>query len=177
MDHSAAHEHRFLAPTTTPLPIDVLVLGLGNTLLADDGVGIHVVRRLARDPNAPRFLHPIDGGTLGFRLLTHVTPSDALLVVDAADLGDPPGTIRLLDGHALGRHLSRGGRNRPPAAGLVDLLTLARLEGWSPARLALVGIQPRLIDWGEQLSDPVAQSLPAACRAVVETVLSWQAEP
>ncbi|MEJ1975485.1 MAG: hypothetical protein WDN49_04780 [Acetobacteraceae bacterium] len=60
-------------------------------------------------------------------------------------------------------------------AGLADLLTLAWLEGWAPMRLALLGIQPQRIDWGEQLSEPVAQSLPAACCAVVQTVLAWQA--
>jgi len=153
---------------------DVLVLGLGNTLLADDGVGVHVVRCLARDRRAPLGLHAVDGGTLGFRLLDHVTRSDAVLVVDAADFGEPGGTIRLLDQYALAGHISRGGRRSAHEAGLVDLLTLARLEGWAPARLALLGIQPQLIDWGEQLSEPVAHSVPTACRTAVQTVLAWQ---
>ena len=152
----------------------VLVLGLGNTLLADDGVGVHVVRCLARDRRAPLGLHAVDGGTLGFRLLDHVTRSDAVLVVDAADFGEPGGTIRLLDQYALTGHISRGGRRSAHEAGLVDLLTLARLEGWAPARLALLGIQPQLIDWGEQLSEPVAHSVPTACRTAVQTVLAWQ---
>ena len=153
---------------------DVLVLGLGNTLLADDGVGVHVVRRLARDRHAPPGLHAVDGGTLGFRLLDHVTRSDAVLVIDAADFGEPGGTIRLLDRDALASHISRGGRRSAHEAGLVDLLTLARLDGWAPGRLALLGIQPQLIDWGEQLSEPVAHSVATACRAAVQTVLAWQ---
>ena len=153
---------------------DVLVLGLGNTLLADDGVGVHVVRRLARDRHKPPGLHAVDGGTLGFRLLDHVTRSDAVLVVDAADFGEPGGTIRLLDQDALAGHISRGGRRSAHEAGLVDLLTLARLELWAPTRLALLGIQPQLIDWGEQLSDPVAHAVPAACRTAVQTVLAWR---
>jgi hydrogenase maturation protease len=99
-----------------------------------------------------------------------------VLVVDAAELGEPGGTVRLLDRHALADHVGRGGRMSAHEAGLVDLLTLARLDGWTPARLALLGIQPQLIDWGEQLSEPVARSLPAACRAAVQTVLAWQAE-
>jgi hydrogenase maturation protease len=96
-------------------------------------------------------------------------------VVDAAELGEPGGTIRLLDQFALADHVSRGGRMSAHEAGLVDLLTLARLAGWAPARLSLLGIQPQLVDWGEQLSDPVAQALPAACRMAVETVLAWRA--
>lgn len=153
---------------------DVLVLGLGNILLEDDGVGVHVVRRLATDPDAPPGLCPVDGGTLGFRLATLLTRSDAVLFVDAAQLGEPGGAVRLLDRSALADHVSRGGRMSAHEAGLVDLLTLARMEGWQPRRLALLGIQPQRIDWGEQLSEPVARSLPEACRAVVRTILAWQ---
>jgi hydrogenase maturation protease len=97
-----------------------------------------------------------------------------VLVVDAAELGEPGGTIRLFDQPTLADHVSRGGRMSAHEAGLVDLLTLARLEGWAPARLALLGIQPQLIDWGEQLSEPVARSVPAACRLALETVLAWE---
>jgi hydrogenase maturation protease len=156
---------------------EVLVLGLGNTLLADDGVGVHVVRHLENDPDRPSGLSPLDGGTLGFRLLGSLTQSNAVLVVDAAELGEPPGTVRLLDQHALADHVSRGGRMSAHEAGLVDLLTLARLEGWAPTRLALLGIQPQRIEWDEALSAPVSRSVPAACRVVVETVLAWQAAP
>jgi hydrogenase maturation protease len=80
----------------------------------------------------------------------------------------------LLDQRVLADHVSRGGRMSAHEAGLVDLLTLARMEGWRPRRLALLGIQPQRIDWGDQLSEPVARSLPEACRTVVRTILSWQ---
>jgi len=154
---------------------DVLVLGLGNTLLADDGVGVHVIRQLAADPRLPRGLHPLDGGTLGFRLLGALTGADAVLLIDAANLGEPPGSIRLLDRDALDRHVSRGGPRSAHEAGLADLLALGRLDGWAPAHLALLGIQPHRVDWGDQLSPPVARSLAAACAASIRTVLAWQA--
>ncbi len=152
----------------------VLVLGLGNTLLADDGVGVHVVRHLASDPTTPACLHPMDGGTLGFRLMDPLTRADAVIVVDAAQLGEPAGTVRLLDNQVLADHVTRGGRMSAHEAGLVDLLTLARLEGWAPAHLALVGIQPQHVDWGEELSEPVARAFSTACRTVIQTVLAWQ---
>jgi hypothetical protein len=59
----------------------VLVLGLGNTLLADDGIGIHIVRSLGADPATPACLHPVDGGTLGFRLLEQIWQADAVLII------------------------------------------------------------------------------------------------
>jgi len=154
--------------------LDVLVLGLGNTLLGDDGIGVHVVRQLASDQDTPPGLHAVDGGTLGFRLLATLTQAGAVVIVDAAEFGEPSGTVRLFDQHSLADRVSRGGRMSAHEAGLLDLLTLARLERWSPTRLALLGIQPDRIDWGEQLSEPVATALPLACRAVVQTVLSWQ---
>jgi hydrogenase maturation protease len=153
---------------------DVLVLGLGNTLLCDDGVGVHVVRQLAADPAMPSTLRPLDGGTLGFRLLAALTASDYVLLVDAAQLEQPAGTIRLIDQQTLIDHLKCRGRVSAHEAGLVDLLTLARLDGWAPTRLALLGIQPGLIEWGDRLSDCVARSLPHACHTAIQTVKSWQ---
>jgi hydrogenase maturation protease len=158
-----------------PQVLDVLVLGLGNTLLSDDGVGVHVVRQLASDPDMPPGLHPVDGGTLGFRLLATLTQATAVVIVDAAELGEASGTVRMFDQPSLAERVSRGGRMSAHEAGLLDLLTLAHLERWSPARLALLGIQPARIDWGERLSAPVARALPLACRAIVQTALSWQA--
>jgi hydrogenase maturation protease len=161
--------------SSTQATHDVLVLGLGNTLLADDGVGVHVVRHLAATPDALPGLRMLDGGTLGFRLMAAITQSQSVILVDAAQLGERPGTVRLLHEQALADHVSRGGRMSAHEAGLVDLLTLARLEGWTPARLALLGIQPKLVDWGDRLSLPVSRSLPVACRAVIRTARAWQA--
>jgi hydrogenase maturation protease len=152
----------------------VLVVGLGNTLLSDDGVGIHVVRRLSSDPHAPTFLQALDGGTLGFRLMEAVAQSDAALFIDAAELGQPPGTIRLFEQEALDLYTRRGERVSAHEAGLVDLLTLARMDGWAPEHVAVLGIQPQRIDWGERLSEAVARALPDACHIAVDTVRRWR---
>jgi hydrogenase maturation protease len=117
----------------------------------------------------------LEGGTLGFRLMAAITASQCVIVVDAEQLNERPGTVRLLHHQALADHVSRGGRMSAHEAGLVDLLTLARLEGWAPARLALLGIQPKVVDWGDRLSLPVSRSLPLACRAVIRTARAWQA--
>jgi hydrogenase maturation protease len=166
-------EKPFLAPMREVR--DVIVLGLGNILLSDDGVGVHVARRLAMNPGAPSGLRALDGGTLGFRLTEALARSDSVLIVDAALLGEPPGAMHLLESDELHRHVCRGGRLSAHEAGLVDLLTMARLEGWAPAHLALLGIQPERIDWGDTLSENVARSVPLVCRTVIQTALSWQA--
>jgi hydrogenase maturation protease len=154
---------------------DVTVLGLGNILLSDDGVGVHVARSLAMNPGAPSGLRALDGGTLGFRLLEALIRSDSVLIVDAGLMDEPPGAMRLLQSRDLHEHVCRGGRLSAHEAGLVDLLTMARLEGWQPANLALLCVQPERIDWGEELSESVARSVPSACRAAIQTTLNWQA--
>jgi hydrogenase maturation protease len=177
MDGSATipRQIRFVVPK--PGAREVLVLGLGNILLGDDGIGVHVARRLAAHPGSPPGLRPLDGGTLGFRLMDAFARADAILLVDAAELGEPAGAVRLLERDALNRHVRRGGRVSAHEAGLVDLLTLAKLEGCAPAHLALLGIQPQRIDWDEALSVPLTNALPAACRIAIDTVLKWQKSP
>jgi hydrogenase maturation protease len=154
--------------------VSVLVLGLGNTLLCDDGVGVHVVRHIAGDPATPAYVYPIDGGTLGFRLMGALTGSGAVIVVDAAELGEPAGTVRLLEGALLACYAAGGDRMSAHEAGLADLLTLVRLDGWTPLHLAVLGVQPQRIEWGGDLSDAVALALPTACEMVLQTAASWQ---
>ena len=154
---------------------NVMVLGLGNILRSDDGVGVHVARRLAMNPGAPSGLCALDGGTLGFRLIDALTRSDSVLFVDAALMGEAPGAMRLLQSRELHEQVCRGGSLSAHEAGLVDVLAMARLKGWEPANLALLGVQPERIDWGDKLSEPVARAVPSVCRRVIETALSWQA--
>lgn len=150
---------------------NVLVLGLGNTLLADDGAGVHVIRRLASDPATPPWLHAVDGGTMGFRLTSLLSGASDVLVVDAAELLAPPGTIRLLDAKAMA---AQGRRTSAHEAGLADLLSLARLENFTPRHLAVLAIQPEVITWRESLSDSVAKAITPACAMVNATASAWR---
>lgn len=154
-------------------PNTVLVLGLGNTLLCDDGIGIHIIRRLTADTATPFWLTAIDGGTMGFRLTTLLTGATDILIIDAADLAAPPGTIRLIDAAALASHLTTTKKTSAHEAGLADLLTLMRLENILPRNLALLAIQPRSIDWGETLSDDVKKSICPACSLINSTAAAW----
>lgn len=177
MDGATATRFRETRPLTPVQSNTVLVLGLGNTLLGDDGVGIHVIRSLALDRRTPPWLRPLDGGTLGFRLLEQISRAEAVLIVDAAQLGAAAGTIHLFDRNELAFHVGRTGRISAHEAGLADLLTLARLEGFEPGHLALIGIQPQTVDWGEALSPLVAAATAAACELAVQTARTWMTEP
>jgi hydrogenase maturation protease len=75
-----------------------LVLGLGNILMRDEGVGVRVVERLLEDCEFPPEVEVLDGGTLGLGLLPWVEEADRLLVIDAVDMGLEPGSTARLEG-------------------------------------------------------------------------------
>lgn len=149
----------------------LLVLGLGNVLQADDGVGIHVIRAL-EGMALPGDVVLRDGGTIGLSLLTEIEDCAALIVVDAMELGRAPGTVALFEDDAIEEQLSGRKRSAHEVA-LADLLAAARLVGASPSRRALIGIQPGRIGWGMEAEGAVAEAIPQACALVTDLVERW----
>ncbi len=147
-----------------PMP-DTLILGIGNPLLTDDGAGIHTLERL-RGANLPSGVELLDGGTLSFNLLEHVEAAPRLVVIDAAHLGEPPGTVKVLEDLAMD-HWLRSGKRSVHEVGLADVLDMARLTGGLPEPRALVAIEPESLAWGER---PTATVTAAIDQAVAETL-------
>ena len=140
----------------------ILVLGLGNQLLSDDGVGPVLLEELAASaipwPSDVEFL---DGGTQGLALLGHLSGRQALIIVDALHTGAPPGTVHRLTLNEL-RELSAGRAHSAHEGNAGELLAAAQLIGELPDRLFVVGIEPERIVTGVGLSDAVQQALPPA---------------
>ena len=152
----------------------VLILGLGNILLTDEGVGVHIVNRLAQEQAGTPGIECMDGGTLSFMLANAIVSTDALIVVDTAALNAPPGTVQVFEGDAMDHFVSTGGKSSVHEVSLSDLLAVAALEGLLPARRALVGIQPQDFDWGERPTEAVENAIPMACATVMEIARRWQ---
>jgi len=151
---------------------NTLVLGIGNTLLSDEGVGVHVIHALQpRLGHRPR-LSLLDGGTLSFTLAADIEEADQLIVVDASELKSAPGTVRAFVGADMDAFLG-GVRRSVHEVGLIDLMDIARLAGHLPERRALVGIQPQQLDWGEVPSAAVAAAIPAACDRIEQLLGDW----
>jgi hydrogenase maturation protease len=146
-----------------------LVLGIGNVLLRDEGVGVVVARRIeaARaggDPGVPAETRVVDGGTLGLDLLPMIGEADQVVIVDAVNLGRPPGTVSVLRDASVQAALS--GHVSPHQIGVGDLVAAARLMGTMPRRLTLIGIQPGEIAVGLELTEPVAAAIDEAIELV-----------
>jgi hydrogenase maturation protease len=158
-----------VAAPVAPVP---LVLGIGNVLLSDDGVGVRLIERLRSELGADAASF-VDGGTLSFSLLSYIESTDSMLVIDAADLDSAPGAIGLFEDIAMDRFLASVRRRTVHEVGLIDLFDMARLQGCLPRRRALLCIQPSRIEWSETLSAPVAQALPAAGREARALLRRW----
>ena len=151
-----------------------LVLGIGNTLLTDEGVGIHVTQHLQTLLPAAEDIEILDGGTLSFTLAGPIEDADALIVVDAAQLKSAPGTLRLFEGEAMDAFLLGNRKSSVHEVGLTDLMSIARLTGSWPERRALVAIQPEKVDWGEHPTARVAAAIPLACARIRSLIESWR---
>lgn len=146
-----------------------LVLGIGNILLRDEGVGVVVARRIeaaraAGDAVVPWDCRVVDGGTLGLDLLPMIEDADQVVMVDAVNLGKAAGTVTVLRDDTVQAALS--GHVSPHQIGVGDLVAAARLMGVMPPRLTLVGIQPGEIAIGLELTEPVAAAVDVAIELV-----------
>ena len=151
---------------------NTLILGIGNTLLSDEGTGIHMLDYLCRHyPELPD-VTCLDGGTLSFTLAPYIEEADNLIVIDAAELDAEPGTIELFSGEAMDRFAGKTKRSVHEVS-LGDLLAIAHLTDTLPENRALIAVQPRDVDWGHCLSNPVKQALPEAAGYILELLQSW----
>lgn len=150
-----------------------LVLGLGNLVHSDDGLGVHAIALLREDPRVPSDVVLMDGGTQGLALLPHISSFQRLLVIDAIDVGEAPGTLVRLEGNAL--------RNLPGKAsvhqlGFSDLLVALELLGDLPKDIVLLGVQPLSTDWSADLTSPVREALVRIPDVVVEQIERWKVQ-
>ncbi len=150
----------------------VLILGIGNTLLSDEGVGVHVVQNMRANYVENSLIEYLDGGTLSFTLAEPIARADGLIVVDAARMNSPPGTVKVFHDQELDAYLS-GNRQSVHEISLSDLLDIARLSDNLPERRCLVGIEPLLLDWGESLSDVVQPSVSKAIDEILAVLSAW----
>jgi hydrogenase maturation protease len=153
-----------------------LVLGIGNALLCDEAVGVLVVRRLAQESAGQEDIHCIDGGTLSFTLSDPIGMAQQLIVVDAARMGCPPGTISVFEGAAMDQRLRHHAKSVHETS-LSDLLDIARLTDSLPPRRALIGIEPAKIEWGLELTPAVASAIPKAIAEIRALLSLWQDQP
>jgi hydrogenase maturation protease len=146
----------------------ILLLGVGNILLRDEGVGVKTVLELDKEYDFSPNVQLLDGGTLGLRLLDPICEADHVIVVDAVRNGQPPGTLYRLDADDL--HKSLTFKNSLHQFDLMETLAFAEVLGKRPSAV-VVGIEPEDISpWGLELTDTIRPWMPELCSRVLEEV-------
>jgi hydrogenase maturation protease len=154
-------------PSAGPL----LVVGVGNSLMTDDGIGIAAVERLRDGWELNAEVELVDGGLWLLSLLPAVEDSSGLLLLDAINAKQPPGTVIELERDEIPRFLEA--MLSPHQVGVRDLLALCSLRDSLPARTAALGIQPARIELGTELSPIVQGSLDMLLERVVRRLDEW----
>ena len=144
----------------------IVVVGVGNLLMKDEGVGIHVIQHL-QEMELPPDIELIDGGTAP-DLIAYIKAGDKLIIVDAAHAGGEPGTIyrflpedlatdtgTLASAHELGVELN---------------LRLMSMMGSEPREIVIIGVEPKEIDWGTELTPELEQVMPKMLKAVLREI-------
>lgn len=159
--------------TRTPeqTPAKTLILGVGNLLLSDEGAGLRVVERLVTTYQIPEEIRTLDGGTLGLDLLHYLEGVENLLIVDAVEIGEEPGTLRRLEGEEVPSLMSV--KVSPHQVGIPDMLLAAKLRDLYPRNLVLWGVQPGTLEVGLDLSPPVAAQVDVLVGKVLEELAEW----
>ena len=152
-----------------------LVLGIGNLVMSDDGVGVKVVQRLQREHRFVDTVEIMDGGTLGLDLLPKIEGVERLIIIDAVETGEEPGTCIRLAGEELPIALET--KVSPHQMGLKDLLSVAELMGNVPAEMVLIGIQPGSIEMDTELTPAVEAKVDELISMVLNELGKWSVYP
>ena len=152
---------------------ETLILGIGNTLLSDEGAGIHALNHLQTEyPNIADSTF-IDGGTLSFSLAVWIEDCTNLIVFDAAELHQPAGSVQTFTGSDMDDYLGNI-KHSAHEVGLLDLMDIARITEHLPVNRALIGIQPETFGWGLKPSQSVQSALGKAANEAIKLINQWQ---
>lgn len=149
-------------------PPRVVVLGIGNTILEDEGAGVHAALALQQDWSLPPTVQVIDGGTAGMELLDALAGLDLLLVLDAVKAPQPPGSLVCLQGHEVPVFFRS--KLSPHQVSICDVLASLEFAGLAPRELMLVGVVPERMELGLELTATVAATVPGMVAAAVQAL-------
>jgi hydrogenase maturation protease len=148
----------------------IVILGVGNLLLKDEGLGIHVVRQLQKKVLPPA-VEVLDGGVAGIGLLDLFQGARKLVLIDAADMNLAPGTVvRFTPEEIRTKSDPSAPKFSAHEVGLLEVLELARALGQCPPEVVIIGVQPKEISWGMDLTPEIQASLPQVLEAVLKEI-------
>ncbi|KYZ75036.1 hydrogenase HupD [Anaerosporomusa subterranea] len=150
---------------------NIAIVGIGNILLSDEGLGVRVVEELQRGYVFSPDIHVVDGGTLGLDLVQLLSGCERLIVVDAVAGGQPPGSLYVLHGDEIADYFR--GKISLHEAGIREVLRMLEVMEKPLPEVVILGLEPGSIEWGFSLSPAVADNLAQAVDAIVRQLGVW----
>jgi len=149
----------------------VTILGLGNILLSDEGVGVHTVMEFEKRYEVPPYVEIVDGGAAGLDLIPFIEGRERVVMVDAVNFDREPGYIDLLENDQIPVRLTQ--KASMHHLGLMDVLTIVRLSGNFPKDICIIGIQPQSLDLGLDMTPAIWDKQEALIERLVQKLLAW----
>lgn len=149
----------------------ILVLGVGNILLSDDGLGVHTLRAIDAGFDIPDSVLRLDGGVMGLDLIQHICDCTYLLIIDAIDASLLPGSIVRIEGVAI--QMALANKLSIHQLGIQEVLATCRLMGHLPSHIVMIGMQPESINWGLEMTQTVTSRLDHLIVQVIDQLHAW----
>lgn len=149
----------------------IVVLGVGNILLTDEGLGVHVVEDLKANYNFTPHISLIDGGTMGMELLTYMRGMKKILLVDAVNGGEAPGTIYEFPHRELEQYFTD--HISVHEVGMQDILRIRAIQENPLEDAIVIGVEPESLEVGFEPSEPVQRALPEVKERVLRVLRDW----
>ena len=146
-------------------PQNIVILGIGNLLLSDEGVGVHVANKLM-EMDLPEGVSVVEGGTDGFRLLNIITEADRLIVIDSVMTGAAPGSIYKFNIEEV-KNCPSGFKTSVHQIGILEVINMSGLIGKTP-HTTVIGIEPQSLEMGMELSPEINDKIPRIIEIVLD---------
>ncbi len=149
----------------------VTLLGLGNILMSDEGVGVHTVNEFEKRYTVPAYVEIVDGGAAGLDLIPFIEGRDKVLMVDAVNFDQEPGYVGILENEAIPVRLAT--KASMHHLGLMDVLSIVKLSGNYPKEVCIVGIQPKSLELGLDMTREICDKQEVLIKRVVDKLKDW----
>jgi hydrogenase maturation protease len=146
---------------------NIVILGIGNILLSDEGIGVHVANELFKR-TLPENVSVVEGGTDGFRLLNVITEADRLIIIDAVRGGSESGSLYRFDIDDV-KSCPSGFKTSVHQIGILEVIDLSGLIGKTPDT-TIIGIEPKSLEMGMELSPEIREKIPRIIELVLDEV-------
>lgn len=149
----------------------ITILGLGNILMTDEGVGVHTVNEFEKRYEVPSYVEIIDGGAAGLDLIPFIEGREKVLMVDAVNFDQPPGHIGTLVNDAIPVKLAT--KASMHHLGLMDVLSIVKLSGNYPREVCIIGIQPKSLELGLDMTPEICDKKEKLIERITEKLSEW----